>query len=55
MRSEVRVRILGNLYSRIRDLYSNVNGILSIDGRINKEIKLDTRIVSKVLRKPRIE
>ena len=26
-----RVRILGNLYSRIRNLYSNINSILSID------------------------
>ena len=55
LRSEVRVRILGNLYSRIRNLYSNVNSILPIDRWINGETKLDTRIVSKALYKSRIE
>ena len=37
------------LYNRIMDLSSYINNILFIDGQINKKIKLDTKIVFKVL------
>ena len=49
LRSKVYIRILGNLRSGIRNLYSNVNSILSIDGRIDRKTKLNIRIVSKIL------
>ena len=49
LRSKVYIKILGNLYSGIRNLYSNVNSILSIDGRIDRKTKLNTRVVSKIL------
>jgi hypothetical protein len=40
---------LGNLYSRIRNLNSYINSIPSIDGWINRKIKLDIKIVFKAL------
>jgi len=40
---------LGNIYSTIRGINSNVNSLLFIDGWINREIKLDTRIVFEIL------
>ena len=49
LRPKVYIRVLGNLYSSIRDLYSYVNSLLSIDRQINREVKLDTGIVSKIL------
>jgi hypothetical protein len=45
----VYIRILKNLYSRVRNLSSYINSILSTNGRINKKIKLDTKAVSKAL------
>jgi len=32
----------------MRGLRSNINSILPIDRRLNREIKLDTRAVSKI-------
>jgi hypothetical protein len=49
IRYKVYIKILKNLYSRIRDLSSYINSILSIDRRINKKIKVDTGAVSKAL------
>jgi hypothetical protein len=40
---------LGNLYSKVRNLSSYINSILSIDRWINRETKLDIRAVFKVL------
>jgi hypothetical protein len=36
---------LGNVYSTIRDIYSNINSILPINRWLNRETKLDIRIV----------
>ena len=47
--SDRDLKFVGNLYSGTRNLYSNVNSILSINGRIDRKAKLDTRIVSKIL------
>jgi hypothetical protein len=43
------IRVLGNLYSRIRNLSSYINSILSTDRRINEKTKLDIRTVFKAL------
>ena len=40
-----------NIYSTIRDIYSNINSVLSANGRINGKVKLDTKVVFKVLYK----
>jgi hypothetical protein len=40
---------LGNLYSKIRDLSSYINSILSTDKQINRKIKLDIKVVFKAL------
>ena len=37
--------ILGNLYSKTKDLNSNFNSILPIDGWINRKIELDNKII----------
>jgi hypothetical protein len=48
-RNKVCIKVLGNLYSRIRNLSSYINSILFTDGWINKKTKLNIRAVSKAL------
>jgi hypothetical protein len=43
------IKVLKNLYSRIRNLNSYINSILSIDRQINRKTKLDTKTVFKAL------
>ena len=49
LRPKVYNSILGNIYSIIKGINSNINSLLLIDRRTNKKVKLDTRIVSKIL------
>ena len=48
-RYQIYCSILGSLYSRIRNLSSNINSILPTNRWINKEVKLDIRAVLQVL------
>jgi hypothetical protein len=45
----VYIKVLGNLYSKIKNLSSYINSILFIDGWINRKIKLNIKTVSKAL------
>ena len=54
-RYKVYINILGDVYSRIRDLSSYINSILFTDRRINKKVKLNTRTVFKALCQSYIE
>jgi len=42
-------RDLRGILSEIRSSRSNLNSVLSADGRIDRKVKLDTRTVSKAL------
>ena len=44
-----------NIYSTIRDIYSNINSVLSANRQINGKVKLDTKAVFKALYKPYTE
>ena len=48
-RSKIYNSLLESIFSGIRGLRSNINSMLSIDRQIDKNIKLDTRIVFKAL------
>ena len=47
--SKIYSSILGGIFSGIRGLRSNINSILSIDRQLNRKIKLDAKIVFKIL------
>ena len=48
-RYKIYYSILKSLYSRIRNQGNNIYNIPSTDGQINKKVKLDTKIIPKVL------
>ncbi len=55
LRPKVRSSILGSLYGKAKDLNNNLNGISPTNGRINKEVKPDIRIVPITLRQLHIK
>jgi len=48
-RPEIYSSILGNLFSRTKNLNSNINSILSVDRWSDKETELNIGIVSMTL------
>ena len=49
LRLEIYSNILGDLYSKVKNLNGNFNGILPIDRQVNKETKPDVRVVFMTL------
>ena len=49
LRFKICSSILGGLYSKTRNLNSNLNGILPIDRQLDRKTELDIRIVSIIL------
>ena len=49
LRFKIHYYILGSILCRIKNINININSILFINGWLNKETKLNTKIIPKIL------